>query len=181
MAATDFFAVEVCTLRGLVTHYVLSFVGLASRGVRIGGVTTHPDDPWMMQIARNLTDSEETFLQGIRASDYGSGYKVHGGLQGSACARGGQGDPPPTAESECFCGAICAHNQGGCVDRMIFLGRSSLERALGSILCITTLSAITMELATGCCAAPLACPPLRARRRRERLGGMLSFYYREAA
>jgi hypothetical protein len=45
MAATDFFTVEVCTLRGLVTVYVLFFVGLASRAVKIGGVTTHRDGP----------------------------------------------------------------------------------------------------------------------------------------
>jgi hypothetical protein len=58
----DFFTVEVCTPRGLATYYVSLFVSLASRAVKSGGVIRHPDDPWMMQIARNLTDSEETLL-----------------------------------------------------------------------------------------------------------------------
>ena len=48
VAATDFFTVEVCTLRGLVTHYVLCFLDLASRAVKVAGLTTHPSDPWMM-------------------------------------------------------------------------------------------------------------------------------------
>jgi putative transposase len=34
IAATDFFSVEVVTLRGLVTHYVLFFIDLASRSCR---------------------------------------------------------------------------------------------------------------------------------------------------
>jgi putative transposase len=66
VAATDFFTVEVCTLRGLVTHYVLFFLELASRAVKIAGLTAHPNDPWMTQIARNLTDPEEQFLRGVR-------------------------------------------------------------------------------------------------------------------
>jgi hypothetical protein len=47
-AAIDFVAVEVCTLPGLMTHYVLFFVSLAIRAAKIGGGTTNPDDPWMM-------------------------------------------------------------------------------------------------------------------------------------
>jgi putative transposase len=42
VAATDFFTVEVCTARGLVTFYVLFFLDLASRAVQIAGVTTTP-------------------------------------------------------------------------------------------------------------------------------------------
>jgi putative transposase len=38
IAATDFFTVEVVTLRGLVTHYVLFFLGLASRTVKIAAL-----------------------------------------------------------------------------------------------------------------------------------------------
>jgi putative transposase len=39
LAATDFFSVEVCTLKGLVTHYVLFFIDIASRSVHIAGIT----------------------------------------------------------------------------------------------------------------------------------------------
>ncbi|WP_129782362.1 DDE-type integrase/transposase/recombinase [Peristeroidobacter soli] len=66
IAATDFFTVEVFTLRGLVTYYVLFVVDLASRAVKIAGVTSHPDEVWMMQMVRNLTDAEEPFLRHTR-------------------------------------------------------------------------------------------------------------------
>jgi len=55
LAGTDFFTAEVLTLRGLVTYYVLFFIHLESRRVDIAGLTVHPDEPWMKQIARNVT------------------------------------------------------------------------------------------------------------------------------
>ena len=54
LAGTDFFTVEVLTLRGLVTYYVLFFIHLESRRVEIAGITLHPNEAWMMQIARNV-------------------------------------------------------------------------------------------------------------------------------
>jgi putative transposase len=55
LASTDFFTVEVVTLRGLVTYYVLFFIHLESRRVDIAGLTVHPNEQWMQQIARNVT------------------------------------------------------------------------------------------------------------------------------
>jgi putative transposase len=55
LAGTDFFTAEVLTRRGLVTYYALFFVHLESRRVDIAGITVHPDEPWMKQIARNVT------------------------------------------------------------------------------------------------------------------------------
>src|SRR5215510_13616608 len=55
LVATDFFTTEVWTNGGLVTYYVLFFIHLASRKVQVAGVTPHPDERWMVQIARNVT------------------------------------------------------------------------------------------------------------------------------
>ena len=44
LAATDFLTVEVWTMKGLVTHYVLLFIHLATRKVEIGGITVHPNE-----------------------------------------------------------------------------------------------------------------------------------------
>src|SRR3979490_2570253 len=55
LAGTDFFTVEVLTLRGLVTYYVLFFIHLESRKVDIAGITVHPNEQWMQQMARNAT------------------------------------------------------------------------------------------------------------------------------
>src|SRR5438445_8879106 len=62
LVATDFFTVEVWTTVGLVTYYVLFFIHLASRRVYVAGVTPHPDERWMVQIARNVTMEEWGFL-----------------------------------------------------------------------------------------------------------------------
>jgi len=55
LVATDFFTAEVWTLGGLVTYYVLFFIHLGSRKVHIAGMTPHPNEAWMVQVARNVT------------------------------------------------------------------------------------------------------------------------------
>ena len=40
---------------GLVTYYVLFFIHIESHRLDIAGITVHPDEPWMKQIARNMT------------------------------------------------------------------------------------------------------------------------------
>ena len=62
MVATDFFTVEVLTLRGLITYYVLFFIHLESRRICLAGVTRHPDQEWMEQMARNVTMEDSGFL-----------------------------------------------------------------------------------------------------------------------
>src|SRR3979490_1100264 len=66
LAGTDFFTAEVLTLRGLVTYYVLFFIYLESRRVDIAGITVHPDEPWMKQIARNATMEDCGALRACR-------------------------------------------------------------------------------------------------------------------
>ncbi len=62
MTATDFFAVEIWTPRGLVSYYVLFVMHLSTRFVHIAGVTTSPNGAFMQQVARNLTDVSDGFL-----------------------------------------------------------------------------------------------------------------------
>ena len=62
LVATDFFTAEVWTLGGLVTYYVLFFIHLGSRQVQVAGVTPHPNEAWMVQVARNVTMEEWGFL-----------------------------------------------------------------------------------------------------------------------
>ena len=58
LVATDFFTAEVWTKVGLVTYYVLFFIHLSSRKVHVAGMTPHPDEQWMQQVARNMTMEE---------------------------------------------------------------------------------------------------------------------------
>ena len=52
LAGADFFTVEIVTLKGLVTYYVLFFMQLGSRRICIAGMTSYPDAEWMDQQAR---------------------------------------------------------------------------------------------------------------------------------
>jgi putative transposase len=58
LVATDFFTAEVWTLGGLVTYYVLFFIHLGSRQIHVAGVTPHPNEAWIVQVARNVTMEE---------------------------------------------------------------------------------------------------------------------------
>ena len=66
LVGTDFFTVEVLTLKGLVTYYVLFFIHLKSRRVSLGGMTPYPDHKWMEEQARNATMEEWGFLRDCR-------------------------------------------------------------------------------------------------------------------
>ena len=48
----------------LQTIYVLFFIKIGSREVHIAGVTQHPNESWMKQVARNVTMEEWGFLSG---------------------------------------------------------------------------------------------------------------------
>jgi putative transposase len=66
MAGADFFTVEVLTWRGLATYYVLFFLHLGSRRVTVAGITRHPDEQWMEQIARSASQETWGYLHPCR-------------------------------------------------------------------------------------------------------------------
>ena len=69
VAAADFFTTEAWRPCGLVTYYTLLVLDLPTRRVHVhvAGSTPHPDDAFMAQVARNLTDTLGGFLVGYRA------------------------------------------------------------------------------------------------------------------
>ena len=64
LAAIDFTTVEVWTKGGLVTFYLLFVMELKSRRVHFAGCTVNPNEAWMKQVARQLTDCDDGFLNG---------------------------------------------------------------------------------------------------------------------
>ena len=62
LTGTDCFTVEVLTLKGLMTYYVLFFIHLETRRVCLAGITPYPDQQWMEQQARNVTMEDWGFL-----------------------------------------------------------------------------------------------------------------------
>jgi putative transposase len=93
LAGTDFFTAEVLTLRSLVSAYVVFFIHLESRRVDIAGITVHPDEPWMKQIARNVTMEGRC---GLSLSSVRSRHQIYPVIpchhcvrsSGTACAAG---------------------------------------------------------------------------------------------
>ena len=66
LMAADFFTTEVGTVRGLVTYYTVFVIELHSRRVHIAGSTPHPDEAFMLQLVRSLTDGTDGVLNGPR-------------------------------------------------------------------------------------------------------------------
>ena len=65
LAAADFFTVEVLTFGGLVRYAVFFVTKLKTRTGEIAGITCEPDEAWMTQVARKLTDARDGFLHGV--------------------------------------------------------------------------------------------------------------------
>jgi len=61
LVGTDLFTVEVLTLNGLVTYYVLFFIQLESRRVSLAGMTLYPGHEWMERKHENATIEEWNF------------------------------------------------------------------------------------------------------------------------
>ena len=184
LAGTDFFTVEVLTLRGLVTYYVLFFIHLESRKVDIAGITIHPDERWMQQMARNATmDGCGTlrdclYLLHDRDTKYTLSFRAiiaSGRVKTLALpAR----SPNLNAYAERWVRSV----KEECLSKVILFGERSLRRALNeyvahyhaernhqgksNILLFPRTSGIRHE-------GPVRC--------RERLGGLLRYYHQEAA
>ena len=52
--------------RGLATYYVLFFLHLETRRVSLAGITQHPTETWMQQMARNAIDEASGYLRQCR-------------------------------------------------------------------------------------------------------------------
>ena len=67
ISGMDFFTTEAWTPRGLKTYYILFAIDLKSRKVHFAGATPNPNESFMAQVARNLTDAFDGFLTGHRS------------------------------------------------------------------------------------------------------------------
>jgi putative transposase len=184
MAATDFFTVEVWSTRGLATYYVLFVMNLSTRSMHIAGVTTSPNGAFMKQVVRNLTDVSNGFLANSqylimdRDTKYTDDFRGHLEREGVKPVLCPARAPNCNAFAERFVRSI----KHECLDRMILFGQASLRRALRQYAAHYHTERNHQGIGNRLL-EPLATyssndEPIRCR---ERLGGMLNFYYREAA
>jgi hypothetical protein len=184
MVGTDFFTVEVLTLRGLKTYYVLFFLHLESRRICVAGVTRHPNEEWMEQMARNVTMEGTGFLSNCR-------YLLHD-RDSKYCASFCElitaekiktlALPPKSPNLNAFAERWVRSAKEECLSKLILFGERSLKRALHHYE-IHYHEERNHQGKDNL----LLFPPQRTSgnsrklRRRERLGGLLKYYERVAA
>jgi len=136
VAATDFFSVEVWTPRGLTTYYVLFVIDLKSRRVHLAGITTAPNEPFMAQVARNLTDCMDGFLRDHRFLICDRDTKFTKQFKNTLKASGVDVVLTPVQAPNCnaFAERWVLSIKSECLGRMIFFGERSLRRACSSFV-----------------------------------------------
>jgi len=184
LAGTDFFTAEVLTLRGLMTYYVLFFIHLESRRVDIAGITIHPNEPWMKQMARNVTMEGCGILRDCRYLLHDHDTKFTQSFR--AIIASGQVEPlalPARSPNlNAYAERWVRSVKEECLSRVILFGERSLRRALSeyvdhyheernhqgkdNVLLFPRNRDLDRERCVQC---------------RERLGGLLRYYHQEAA
>jgi putative transposase len=183
LTATDFLSVEVYTIKGLVTYYVLFFIDIASRSVHVAGITPHPDNRWMTQIARNVTDVDGSFLRGTRYlildqdAKYTDEFRNILDREGVHLIR----LPPRSPNLKAFAERFVRSIKSECLNRMIFFGKSSLQHAISHFMAHYHTERNHQGLANRLLGPDPIVAPSHAVHRRQRLGGILNYYYRSAA
>ncbi len=182
-AATDFFTIEVWGLRGLVTFYLLIVMELSTRRVHLAGVTPNPNTAWMMQMGRNLTAPDgvlagKRFIIMDRDSKFCDAFRT----MLSECGTEPLRLPPRSPNLNAHCERFVRSIKSECLERMIFFGERSLLRAAASFVdhyheernhqgLDNQLIDPTQDV--GHADGEIQC--------RERLGGILRYYFRQAA
>jgi putative transposase len=108
LSGMDFFTAEVLTWRGPATYYVLFLIHLETRRVTLAGMTQHPTEEWLQQVARNLTDAQAGALRGQRYLLHDRDTKFCDRFR-SLLRSGGVEPlrlPCELSESECICGTV---------------------------------------------------------------------------
>ena len=136
IAGMDFFTTEVWTPHGLVTHYVLFVIDLKTRRVQIAGITPSPDEAFMAQVARNLTDYVDGFLRDHRFLILDRDSKFTKQFKDTLKSAGVNVILSPFQAPNCnaFAERFVLSIKSECLNRMIFFGEGSLRRACSSFL-----------------------------------------------
>jgi transposase InsO family protein len=125
----DFLSVDTLFLK---RFYVLFFIELGTRRVRLAGITTNPDGRWVTQQARNLLmqlddeDARPRFLIRDRDSKFTRDFDEVFRSQGIRVIKAPVQAPKARAHAERWVGTV----RRECLDRILILGRRHLESVL---------------------------------------------------
>jgi putative transposase len=183
IAAADFFTVEVWTLRGLTRYIVFFVLELSTRRVEIAGITAQPDGVWMIQMARRLTDAVDGFLIGKQFLIHDRDPLFTADVRATLAATGVNGIrlPPRSPNLNAYAERFVRTIKASCLDRMILFGEAGLRKTIQEFIQHYHRernhqglgNRLICERPRPFLGGPVDC--------RERLGGMLKFYYSRAA
>ena len=136
LAGIDFFTVAVLTWRGLVTYYVSFFIHLESRRVSLAGITRHPDQAWMQQMARNATGEEWGHLEHRRYALHDRDTKFCPLFRATLAAGGIKPIklPARSPNLNCYAERWVRSVKDECLSKLILFGEASLRRALAEFI-----------------------------------------------
>jgi putative transposase len=183
IVASDFFTIEVWTPQGLQRYIVLFFIELCTRQVEIGGIASKANGLWMAQIARNLTDDIDGFFRGKRylIHDRDPLY-THDFLRMLADAGIESAKLPPRSPNlHSYAERFVRTIKESCLERMILFGEGALRNSIHQFLEHYHRERNHQGLDNRRI-IPIK-PTLNGEQRierRERLGGLLNYYYRAA-
>jgi transposase InsO family protein len=183
IVAADFFTVEVWTRRGLQRFLVLFFIDLSTRKVEIGGMASTANGLWMSQIGRNVTDAVDGILTGKRYLIHDRDPLFTAEFLSMLANAGVQSVklPPRSPNLNAVAERFVRSIKESCLDRLILFGENSLRQAIREFIAHYHQERNHQGLGNRLIVSDLASQTSGAIRRRERLGGLLNYYYREAA
>jgi putative transposase len=182
LVAADFFTTEVWTARGLVTYYVAFLLDVQSRRIQMIGCTPYPDEAFVIQCLRHATRdtgllSDGRLLLCDRDPKWSSGVEQWLGMAGVRVVRTSPSAPNCNAYAERFVRSI----KEKCLKRIVPLGERHLRRTLQDFAAYYHRERNHQRLANELIDRPVAQRPTGLVRRRQRVGGTLNYYYRQAA
>jgi len=182
IAAADFFTTDVWTARGLVTYYTLFVIELASRRVHVVGSTPHPDDAFVVQIARTLTHAGDGALMGYRILICDRDTKWSETFRQTLATAGIRVVHTPYCAPDCnaYAERFVRSIKEECLDRLVILGEAQLRRALREFAAHYHEERNHQGLHDQLIAPAPMGPPTGMIRCRPRLGGLLRYYHRAA-
>ncbi len=183
IAAADFFSVEALTLYGLTRYFVFFAIDLKTRRVHIGGIVHQPHGAWMLQVGRNLADCVDGFLRDKthlildRDSVYSRAFRKLLRDSGVEPLLLPAHSPNLNAFAERFVRSI----RDDCLNHIVLLGEGHLRSVVAEYVEHYHTERNHQGLANELIEASIPANTDGAVRRRRRIGGLLSYYYRAAA
>lgn len=181
--ATDFFTAEIWTCLGLTTFYVLFFIQISTRRIVLGGITTSPHEEWMKQVARNVSGCDGA-LENARYLIHDRDTKYTASFDEILRAVGIEPVklPPQSPNLNAFSERFVRSIKSECLDRMILFSEKALRyvvmQYLGHFHAERNHQGIDNVVPFPDERLSVAGHDVQ---KSERLGGLLSFYYRKAA